>query len=629
MRRMMLIALTFVIISLLGASSAGAVVIDMGASGRYGVALVPGTRSALTTAGITTVTGAATPCDPWLDPDFIFQSSGLCYHDGPILHANETFAVTWDPHRRDWQTARDYVEQFLKDVADGSAAPKGSPSLTSQYALTSQYRGWSRSDSDPSGRARYASLYGGGCVDFGQPGGSACKFASAIATGPGHNDLGNDCPVSGMNYFWQDPSGAWGPNGNVYCITDDQIRTEVSEMVGDMGLVGRTQTGFSPLIVLRLPPGVVTCLDGAGTVCSANGVSTVQFCSYHALATVGGTLVPYVVQPWTAKTPCDDPGIPTWNDDVSTVEYATEAAQRLVSPLSQGELAAITDPELSGWYALDGSEINDNGCIGFPKSLDQVTVGASGQNPYWLQREFNNAGAIVSDPNAPRCAPLVDLLPTFVVPSPIDAGDIVAFDGSVTDSTLLIPQASYLWNFGDGTSRVGASVVHQFAKGGVYTVKLTVTDRGGYSQSVSEQVTVLGPGGTTPPPPPPPPNTGPAKKSKLNARLALIPQGFRTILRSGIVMRVTSNEPAAGLTRVWISKRDASRAHIRTGRSSTVVIGRGTVSGITNGTIKLHLHLSRDITKKLSRLRHLKLTVRMSLTASSGDHATVDAAGSY
>ena len=44
---------------------------------------------------------------------------------------------------------------------------------------------------------------------------------------------------------------------------------------------------------------------------------------------------------------------------------------------------------------------------------------------------------------------------------------------------------------------IGASVVHQFAKGGVYTVTLKVTDRGGYSSSVSQQVTVLGSGGTT------------------------------------------------------------------------------------------------------------------------------------
>ena len=101
------------------------------------------------------------------------------------------------------------------------------------------------------------------------------------------------------------------------------------------------------------------------------------------------------------------------------------------------------------------------------------------------------------------------------------------------------------------------------------------------------------------------------------------------MLRSGIAMRVTSNEPAAGLTKIWISKRDAKRAHIRTGRSATVVIGRGTVSGIKNGTVKMHLRLSRDTAKKLGRLRHLKLTVRLALTGASGDHATVDAAGSY
>ena len=640
MRRTMLIALTFVAISLLGAASAEAVVIDMGASGRYGVALVPGTRSTLTApgTGITTPPAGA-PCsdpwDPWLASDFSLQNSGgLCYHGGPVMHANETFAVTWDPHRLDWQTSRNYVEQYLKDVADGGGAPSGSPTLTSPYALTSQYH-------DAGGPARYKALYGGGCIDFGQPGGSSCKFKSAVATGPGHNDIsridpgrrdGSDCPTgSGMNYFWQDPSGLWGPKLNDWCITDDQIRTEVLQMVSDMGLdtAAHLQSGYTPLIVLRTPPGVVDCLDKLGKVCSANGVSTVQFCSYHAQASVGGTMVSYVVQPWTALTSCDDPGVPPWNPDVSAHELAIEAAERLVSPISQGQLAAITDPALNAWYRLDGSvfdgsEINDNGCIGFPKSLDQVTVGASGQNPYFLQREFNNGGAIASDPNAPKCAPSVDLAPTFVVPSPIDAGDIVAFDGSVTDSTLLISQADYTWNFGDGTSRHGASVVHQFAKGGVYTVKLTVTDRGGYGQSVSHQVTIRGSGGQVPPPP-----VGPHSKSKLKARLALIPQGFGTVLRSGIAMRVTSNEPAAGLTRIWISKRDAKRAHFRTGRSATVVIGRGTVSGIKNGTVKMRLRLSRDTTKKLGRLRHLKLTVRLSLTGASDDHATIDAAGSY
>ena len=55
MRRTLLITLTTVALSLFAAASAGAVVIDMGASGRYGVALVPGTRASLGAAGIPTV----------------------------------------------------------------------------------------------------------------------------------------------------------------------------------------------------------------------------------------------------------------------------------------------------------------------------------------------------------------------------------------------------------------------------------------------------------------------------------------------------------------------------------------------------------------------------------------------
>lgn len=56
--------------------------------------------------------------------------------------------------------------------------------------------------------------------------------------------------------------------------------------------------------------------------------------------------------------------------------------------------AAATDIAAArvGWFALSGSEINDNGCVPFPNGLDKATVGTSAQNPYLLQREFNNAG---------------------------------------------------------------------------------------------------------------------------------------------------------------------------------------------------------------------------------------------
>jgi PKD repeat protein len=203
---------------------------------------------------------------------------------------------------------------------------------------------------------------------------------------------------------------------------------------------------------------------------------------------------------------------------------------------------------------------------------------------------------------------------------------VVQFDGSITPSTLIVPKANYAWNFGDGTSAIGPSVEHTFGKGGNFTVKLTVTDRGGNVASVSQTMTILGSNGQPIPVTPPPSNKN---ISSLQARLLLLPQSLRTLLRTGLHLRVLSNEPADGFVTLSISRGAAKRAHIKTGRGSTVVVGRGTVSGITTGTVNLHVKLSRGMAKQLGHLRHVNLTVRLALAAAGGAHVAVDAAGRY
>ena len=297
-----------------------------------------------------------------------------------------------------------------------------------------------------------------------------------------------------------------------------------------------------------------------------------------------------------------------------------------MSPLSQSQIATIVNPDLNGWFALDGAEINDNGCVPLDQQRDGAIVGASDQNPYFLQREFNNAGAIESDPNAVKCAPDVVLSPAFVVPSAVNVGDVVDLDGSTTVSSLIVPKANYSWTFGDGTTAVGPSVEHSYTKGGAYTVTLTVTDRGGNTASVSQTINVLGPTGE--PVTSPTTTTTPATPP-FRVGLQLLPQGLRALLRSGLDIEVGSDQAAAGFVTVSISRSAARRAHIRAGRGATVVVGRGIVPEIGEGVASLRVRFSRSMGKKLGRLAGVTLTIRLTLTAAGGAHVAVDAAGRY
>ncbi len=605
MRRLALAVLTLIAAQLAAVGAAQAVVVapsavgatvayDGGARSAYlGVAMVPGTDATLATAGIPAVQTAGSCGDPWLSSDLRLPISGLCWHGGAVLHGNETFALTWDPTRSYWSGTRAYVEQFLRDVADASG------SFTSPYAATTQYR-------DGAGRAANASLYGGACIDHGDPGGYTCGWGDVTGSGVGANYPASGCPISG---------------GAAVCLADTQVRDELAGTLQRTAVLtsGRVKAGFAPLFVVLLPKNVESCADAGGKLCSVNAASPAQFCSYHGEMTVSGIEVAYVVQPWTAGTSCDEPGLSVVPDP------AINAGMRIVNPLSQAHTAAIVNPFLNGWFAAGGGETYDNdGCVPHGVPADNAIVGASAQNPYFLAPEFSNAGVIDNDPYTPSCAGGVVLQPGLVAPSAVNPGDVVQFDGSATRSSLIVPKAAYAWTYGDGGTAFGPSVEHAYPKPGSYTVTLKVTDRGGNTASLSRTITVLGQNGVLPP------STGtPPATPGLLARLALLPQGLKGLLRSGVSLRVTSNQPASGLATISISRGAARRAHLRVGHGASVVIGRGTIAGVAGGTTYLRIRVGHAMASKLGRLRHLTLSVRVLLITSSRGHIAVDAAGNY
>ncbi len=278
-------------------------------------------------------------------------------------------------------------------------------------------------------------------------------------------------------------------------------------------------------------------------------------------------------------------------------------------------------------------EIDDqNACQPLGNGLDTFSFGTSDEAPYYLQRESNNTSVVDSDPYTyAGCLPSDVLEPSFVAPSAIDLGDTIDLDGSGTATSLDIPNANYSWNFGDGASGTGPSVEHTYSKAGNFTVTLTVTDRGGNVASTTQTVDVLGSNGQPAPPPSSSTGSGGGSGSNpaLNVHVQLLPQSLKTVLRSGIAVRVTSNAAANGIATVSITRASARKAHIPVGRGQTVRIGLGTVSSVKNGTVILRLHLSKTVAKKLSRLHRVAMTIRLQLVAAGNQRIAVDVAGEY
>lgn len=714
-----------------------------------GVSLVPSARAwgsttaaYLKTSGVPEVTSSGPCADPaaGTEPDILTNTfwplsspaQPICWHNGPVMHQNETFTLEWEGQSPNtyWSTTKNYVQDFLGDVAAASGQ------LVNPYSDTTQYwDGGSVQD-----RAAYNSVFGGGCDDNGT---AKCQFGSVTGSGPGNPLPASDCPVRGDNLFGGVFGGGPYTITNNRCLTDADVQNEVKSLIDNDGLISHTEQGYTPLVNVLTPPGVVVCLDSAGKLCSSNsqltppppvistattggtvtagtyqvvisyvtstgeqapsasasvttsggtstmtiaspppeagvtgwyayvtqsggsvysrqgGVNTIgqsltlttqpvgggatpptgsgAFCSYHSDVAVGGQTVSYVVQPWTAFTTCDEPDVPAPSATPTPPQLEKIAGQALASPLSQSGIAAIVNPQLNGWFGLNGLEIDDqNACQPWGQGLDTFSFGTSGQGPYYLQRESNNTSVVDNDPYTYNgCLPVDTLAPAFVAPTAISLGDTIDLDGSDTGSSLAIPNANYKWTFGDGTSGTGPSVEHTYAAAGNYTVTLTVIDRGGNQASVSQTVAVLGASGLPNPPSNPGTQGGTTKTGNtgtngaLSVRLQLLPQGLRSVLRHGMSVQVKSNASANGIATVFISRALARRLHLHVGRGKVVVIGEGTVWQVTNGTVLLHFRLSHGVVKKLKRLKHATLNVRLALVSAGGDHLSVDAAGHY
>ena len=84
-------------------------------------------------------------------------------------------------------------------------------------------------------------------------------------------------------------------------------------------------------------------------------------------------------------------------------------------------------------------------------------------------------------------------VPSFILtPTPVSTRTPVTFDASGTrdEGVPCGSRCIYAWDFGDGTSGTGMTVVHEFETAGTFVVRLTVTDARGQSVVTSQSVGV-------------------------------------------------------------------------------------------------------------------------------------------
>lgn len=377
--------------------------------------------------------------------------------------------------------------------------------------------------------------------------------------------------------------------------------------------------------------------------------------------------------------------------------FDTGLADLIVSQIGVQQQDIVTDPLLDAWQDSAHNEVAEE-CRNFfaPYAGGSVTASEptfagtlynqsfAGTDAY-VNAAFNLAAGRLPYPGVP-CMTGIDLVPQFTAPNPVNARELVGFDGMESDITLNDDigysktgaeepkYATYKWNFGDETPEVtgvapgapslnspetspcelpwkapcDASTFHSYQYGGDYNVTLTVTDTGGNTVSVTHTITVAGP----PPPSPSVPGasgttsgstaqTGAGGSSSPGTSSTVVPapvaaativrQSLRKALRKGLVVSYSVNEQVAGNFEVLLSTATAHRLGISgtpatgmpAGSPPQLVIAKAILVTTKGGHNVVRIVFSKRTAARLAHAHKVALTLRLIVrNAASSNPAT-------
>ena len=349
------------------------------------------------------------------------EASNLPYNGGPVLHANRTHVIFWQPAGSGLTFDPGYIgmiETFLRRVAADSHRP------TNVYGLTGQYH-------DYAGPAAYASTFGRTVLD-------TDRLPSNGCTEPPTAPLG-----------WQ-----------LHCVNGAQMEAEIEHVVHADHLPDTQRDIF----FLLTPNRFGSCIDSnPADGCALGGQSAPNsYCGYHNVSADGTIL--YAVIPYNAVAGHCQSNNPRPNNST---------ADPTLSTLSHEHNEIITDPLGTAWIDSSYNEDGDlcltdygpeRGDAGTSKAWNEVIHGGH----YYIQEEWsNNDSSCQQRDESDRIS--------FRVSGATVKGGRVSFVASASDPDGTI--TAYHWFFGSGAGQVhGRIAQHVFNRAGAYRVVLMSTD---------------------------------------------------------------------------------------------------------------------------------------------------------
>ncbi len=337
--------------------------------------------------------------------------ANLPYNGGDVLHSNRTHLIFWQPAGSGLTFDPGYVariELFMKRVAADRHR------TTNVYSVSGQYY-------DSSGRAAYASTYGGAVVATDRLPRNDCH--EPLLTGPG-----------------------WG-----VCMTDAQLEQELAHVVADHRLPNELQDVY----FLITPDGLGSCEDSTSQACALGGEAT-GYCGYHFSTSqeIVYAVIPYNAIPGHCQSNNPRPNGSTTDPVLSTISH--EHNEMVTDPFGDAWIDQSSNEEADLCLSDYGANLGGSGSSAYNETI--------GGGHYYLQEEWSNFdGGCVQRAR-----------PDSVSLSAVGAGMRVAF--SARGSAAPGPIKVFNWSFGDGHSATGRAVEHRFARAGAYRVWLRGTD---------------------------------------------------------------------------------------------------------------------------------------------------------